>query len=368
MKFELQQINDKVETFQSQLKIVSTEYDNYVRRFDSNEFVVNEKEEIESEITKAENMLDRFQEMYIRNTLVLKNCSELVSSIDEMKETLQKFISEREAEGNDIGMKNNNIIEMLKELCNKEMNIILEPFLNEIEKIKGEFQERKDGWDDFHIDTSKYIEKKELEEKIEIINNSMTNEEINKIEEWTNMNITELVFDSDNDDWTQENGVFNEKIVGKEKLVFLITDNIGNKFGGFVNEKIVKENQWISDPNAFLFSLKKNRNNNRNNDENNNNNNQEQNENNNEENEMKKFDVNDPQKVFYLWKKESTQMFGFGSGIDIGIYKKSNKESSWCNQSSERTFNYQQMHNIFIENNDDFSVFTPERICVFRME
>ena len=61
-------------------------------------------------------------------------------------------------------------------------------------------------------------------------------------------------------------------------------------------------------------------------------------------------------------------MFGFGSGIDIGIYKQNNKGSSWCNQSSERTFNYQHMNNIFIENNNEFSVFSPERICVFRLE
>jgi hypothetical protein len=85
---------------------------------------------------------------------------------------------------------------------------------------------------------------------------------------------------------------------------------------------------------------------------------------------MIKFDVNDANKVFYLWKKQSTQMFGFGSGIDIGIYKKGNKESSWCDQSSERTFNYQQMNNMFIQNNNEFAMFTPERICdtLFQMD
>ena len=55
-------------------------------------------------------------------------------------------------------------------------------------------------------------------------------------------------------------------------------------------------------------------------------------------------------------------------GIDIGIYKQTNKGSSWCNQSNEKTFDYHHIHNAFIQNNDQFGVFNPERICVLKLK
>ena len=344
MNYQFEQITQKVNIFKTQLSELSIEYNNYVRRIFSSDFQINETEDIEHEITRAENILDRLQEMFIRNQKVVSNCSELILSLDEMKQILQQFIEEREQEGNEIGMKNNELIDVLKILCDKKMNIVLEPLLKEIARIKEKFQARKDSWDDFQIDTSQYTQKKENDEIIDLTHHSMSINEIKQIEDWTHLKISEVVFDSENDNWSKENGVFNEKVIGKDKLVFLIQDDHGSKFGGYVNEKIIQESKWISDPNAFLFSLKTDDN-----------------------DQMTKFDVKDPTKVFYLWKENNTQMFGFGSSIDIGIYRETNKESSWCNQSSERTFDYHHMQNVFIHNQNDFGVFTPERICVFSM-
>ena len=346
MKHQFKQINEKFNEMVEQISNTSIEYDNYSRRLSLSEVEIDETEEIEKDIIKVENYLDRYQEMHLRNQKVITNCSELINSLDEVKDILQQFLTERKHEGNQIGIKNNQLIDFLKYLSNKQMNIILNPFLKEIESIKEKFQERRESWNDLQIDTSIYIENnKNDENKLQLVHNSLSNDELNQIEEWTEMKIIEILFDSENDDWTEENGVFNERIIGEDKLIFIIKDNQGNTFGGFVNERIVQENKWISDPNAFLFSLKRLNN-----------------------LQMTKYDVNDPTKVFYLWKKQSTQMCAFGSGIDIGIYKKTYKESSWCNSSSERTFDYHQMQNVFIQNNNDFCVFNPERICVFKLK
>ena len=41
-------------------------------------------------------------------------------------------------------------------------------------------------------------------------------------------------------------------------MIFLIEDDKGNKFGGFVSSKIDKIDYYISDSNAFVFSFESN--------------------------------------------------------------------------------------------------------------
>ena len=49
--------------------------------------------------------------------------------------------------------------------------------------------------------------------------------------------------------------LFENIIKGKSKLIFIITDTKGNKFGGYVNATIHGSATWINDPQAFVFSL-----------------------------------------------------------------------------------------------------------------
>ena len=68
-------------------------------------------------------------------------------------------------------------------------------------------------------------------------------EEWKTIKEWTGMkNVKEKIFDSNKDDWEENTSVFDQKIFGKEKLIFIIRDTNENVFGLYINAKI---NDWF---------------------------------------------------------------------------------------------------------------------------
>ena len=63
---------------------------------------------------------------------------------------------------------------------------------------------------------------------------------LNILEE-TKLEYEEVIFDSECCDWRQQNSTFDERIIGKQNLIFLIEDDKGNKFGGFISSKIEKK-------------------------------------------------------------------------------------------------------------------------------
>ena len=94
-----------------------------------------------------------------------------------------------------------------------------------------------------------------------------TDSETHIIENWCNMTLKKIIFDSENDDWSKNTSIFDEKVFGKENLVFLIEDKNRNVFGGFIrssiNDKKVYKNgmykgKKIDDLNSFVFSLRSN--------------------------------------------------------------------------------------------------------------
>ena len=83
-------------------------------------------------------------------------------------------------------------------------------------------------------------------------------EDISSLETLCEMKVDEIIFDSQIDDWNLNTSVFGETIFERSKFVIMIYDTNGNVFGAYINTKIYKMNGFISDPNAFLFSLKSN--------------------------------------------------------------------------------------------------------------
>ncbi|BFU18597.1 trichohyalin, putative [Entamoeba histolytica] len=122
---------------------------------------------------------------------------------------------------------------------------------------------------------------------------------IKQLEEWTERRISNILFDSDKDDWKVDTSVFIQRIMNKEHLIIIIKDSNGNKFGGYVHSKIDKTGQWIYDSNSFLFSL--------------------------ESIErikgMMKFDIKEPQFAFCLFNQSYDCLFKFGYFGDIEVYK-----------------------------------------------
>ena len=88
-----------------------------------------------------------------------------------------------------------------------------------------------------------------------------TNEkQIQQLEEWTELQCSNLLFNSEIDEWNHLTSVLNERIIGKKQLVFLIEDEDGEKFGYYLNTEIIEEyGEWIeTDDKSFHFNLQSN--------------------------------------------------------------------------------------------------------------
>ena len=59
----------------------------------------------------------------------------------------------------------------------------------------------------------------------------LESEEVEQLEEWTGLSCGEPVFDSHVDNWRSETSVFNQRIVNRSQILFVIEDEEKNKFG-----------------------------------------------------------------------------------------------------------------------------------------
>ncbi|BFU22652.1 trichohyalin, putative [Entamoeba histolytica] len=163
---------------------------------------------------------------------------------------------------------------------------------------------------------------------------------IKQIEELTEKRISNILFDSDKDDWNKDTSVFDQRIMNKEHIIIIIEDEEGNKFGGYVNSKIYKIDEWTNDSKSFLFSL----------------------ESKGRMKRMKKFDIKQSQYAFCLYNQYDDCLFKFGFGNDIFVYKENDKTQSYC--CIQRSFEYKGIENALCGNHD----FTPKRIIVIEMK
>ncbi|BFU22112.1 trichohyalin, putative [Entamoeba histolytica] len=170
--------------------------------------------------------------------------------------------------------------------------------------------------------------------------NDKTKEIIKQIEEWTERRINNILFDSYVDDWNKNTSVFKQRIMNKKHVIIIIEDSEGNKFGGYVNEKIDKVDDYIYDSQSFLFSL----------------------ESKGRMEGMMKFDIKQPQYAFCLFNQSDDWLFEFGYGFgDIRVYKENDKIISYCCQWS---FDYKGIENALCGH----QFFTPKRIIVIEMK
>ncbi|BFU21509.1 trichohyalin, putative [Entamoeba histolytica] len=165
-----------------------------------------------------------------------------------------------------------------------------------------------------------------------------TKEIIKQLEELTEKRINNILFDSDKDDWNKNTSVFDERIMNKEHIIIIIEDEDGNKFGGYVNEKIDKVDECIYDSKSFVFSL----------------------ESKGRMKGMMKFDIKLPEYAFILFNQSDIWLFEIGLG-DIAVFKENYKTNSFCNQYS---FEYEGITNALCGKYH----FTPKRIIVIEMK
>ena len=119
--------------------------------------------------------------------------------------------------------------------------------------------------------------------------------EIKQLEKWTNLKCSEIIFDTEKDDWSQNTSVFDSKIFFRKNLIIVIEDFENNKFGCFISSTIDQYDDYIQDKHAFIFTLKNNGRIK-------------------EGNGMKKFDISNCHYGFYLCTKQDNCLFWFGHG------------------------------------------------------
>ena len=335
------EVNNKLEQFKGSLDVLikqNNEYFNGVKRYSNKEFIIEEKEgeSFEEEKNKIETMMDQLEDIKKRTELELQNIESFEHKFNELKnqiDTLKNnYLNEKKECENKIYQFERKIVNKIDEL---EKNA-LKQHEEEMEKIKNQYKQMR----------NQYPLNSKLNDMM------LENKEMKQIEEWTNKKYSEVIFDSDKDDWS-ENEPFKSRVLNKSNLIFLIEDFEGQKFGGYINAKIDKAlnkgNGWengsaIEDPNAFVFSLNSNG----------------------RLNGMMKFGIKDKTKAFLLNDSNETWLFLIGrdKGNDICIEKQPNKSKSYC---ANRNFNYENNENALIGKVYPNNYFTPKRFVVIQM-
>ena len=98
---------------------------------------------------------------------------------------------------------------------------------------------------------------KEINWKIDY---DLSEEEITQLEKWTELKCSHILFDSQNNNWSQGSSILNKRIIGKKQVIFLINDVFGEKFGYYLNTEIIEnyKDDMITDKKSFHFNLQSN--------------------------------------------------------------------------------------------------------------
>ena len=172
----------------------------------------------------------------------------------------------------------------------------------------------------------------------------LTKKEMNKIEEWTQKKCTEVIFDSNTDDWNMKTSVFDDKVKNRSNLIFLVETTNGNKFGYYFTGTIKNANKRYKSPNCFLFSLKSNGG----------------------INEMMKFEEKQTAEGFFLYDKSNPKLFSMNYGFIMN--KRNERSSSYVVYQDSSRFDFHGTRNAMCANSsNDYQDFTTTRFVVIQM-
>ncbi|BFU26698.1 predicted protein [Entamoeba histolytica] len=363
-----QLIKEVVETLtniQQSIDDTTKNYQYYIRSIKNEVFELKENETYSEAIKRGEEIFDRIDETERKRKIVIKKSQETINQIEIMKNKMSIIIEECNHDEEAVSKTRNEVIDKIISIEEMIMKNKIIKIPQEKDKITSEFNKKKEEWEKQYSDYLERMKRKEEDEakerkkqeeerrkekekkkqegeRLRITRGMNTMEEMIQIEEWTNRKVGNILFDSDIDNWKEKTSVFGERIINKEHIIIIIEDEDGNKFGGYVNEKIDKVNSYINDSKSFVFSL----------------------ESNGRIEGMMKFDIKEPQHAFGLFNQSDNCLFQFGYCGDIFVYKENNKTESYCIQDS---FEYEGISNALC-GNEWPNHFTPKRIIVIEMK
>ena len=222
-----------------------TKFQNGEREMQLNET----KETTQQRIRRKENECDKYLEYYMRHKQIVENGITILDLIVNFQTHLSEIIEESQKSKEEYGNKINDIL----------MELI------EIEKQKNDNKYSKiiiNNYKKMFIKTTKFermidekIQEKKYENRYKMIENYMTENEINDIEKKIERIVCNKIFDSNFDKWEKDISDLYKRIENKSNIIILIETEDEKKFGCYINSKINKVNEYISDSNAFIFKL-----------------------------------------------------------------------------------------------------------------
>nr|BAN41572.1 hypothetical protein [Entamoeba invadens] len=295
-------------------------------------FVDDKSLNIDQRIENAEGHFDRLDEVFERKNNITTSLNTIVTEFDNASNKIKSEISLYSTESN-----NNKLYEIFSikiALYEEKCKIDIKPLEDEIHKII----QAKNTKDDQIKTSEKFINSKKQhdEEEAERIKREHITLEEESLEKLTGMKIGNVVFDSDKDDWSQNNSVFIDKVMNKSNLCFLVEDTNHNKFGGVFPGNINAVSKWLNSGSSYIFSLMKNGTLN-----------------------PKKFGKSgiNTDYEFYLYSQDDQYLFLCGGGCDIGVRKKG-ENGSFCKPDT-----YTAKQNELTDNDN----FTPKSVVVFQL-
>ena len=179
-------------------------------------------------------------------------------------------------------------------------------------------------------------------------NDIISNFHKEQLEEWTGLKCGEIIFDSEKDNWSLNESVFDHKILGKKQITFIIEDENDEIFGYYLNTEVInKENQFKMkvDDKSFQFNLKSK---------------------NNRLKQPMKFEIKDSNMGGYkLWKQSDSDLITIG---EIYLIKKENRNKCYCSQQLLFCyFDYHGIENALCGKSGSSNPFEAKRIVAIQM-
>ena len=377
-----------IQTFQNlqnQINQMTTTFANYTKNCKM-ETYKKQTNNYEQEKNKAENILDRQMQTFNHGSLIIKNCSQLADTMKEMTKQFETFYEDVK-----------NVIKSVQTESDKLLNELINMASVELQKVtaeiaefskngqKTQFNQNRQNFSDFpnfpnaeigdpskifqnglkspnnpknlaekKIDLQKEIEQYEqMKIGIEIKRQGGLSEQLMRnIENITdNKKMKSIIFDSQIQRWGKNDKDFNNTIHGKKDLLIMAKTEKNNWVGGYVIEKIDKEDEYAPDGNCFIFETEKD---------------------NVSKYEIKKDNV---KYATCCFSAASDCLFCFGyKGLFISrkdkmtLFDKSS-ESSFGNKVDNGNVNRRVGYGGMVQNvqKDDTMIFTPKRVLVIQM-
>ena len=225
---QIQPMKDKLDTINEQMN-------NYLKFMKNNNIEKKENESKEDALRRAESILDRLIEIEERRNELKENSQQASEMIETMKKKIDEIKNECDKDDENFCDANietiDEIIE-IRRLIMEEMNALhpeeIDDNKNDFEMNKIELLKRKKETKEEIRERKEAEERRrreEAEEKQRKLQSMMLDEnDFNQLEQWTNKNCSEVLFDSDKDNWNQNTSVFDERVKDKSNLMFVIED------------------------------------------------------------------------------------------------------------------------------------------------